>query len=66
MILMIFQSVTKIFKELGSSEKSIVLVPKNVTEEKYQFNHIDFLFSKFVKELFYKDMFLAVEKLTTM
>ncbi|KAJ3621876.1 hypothetical protein MTP99_002427 [Tenebrio molitor] len=60
------KSVTKILKELGSSEKSMVLVPKNVTEEKYQFNHIDFLFSKFVKELFYKDMFLAVEKLTTM
>jgi hypothetical protein len=63
---MIFQSVTKIFKELGSSEKSIVLIPKSVTEEKYQFNHIDFLFSKFVKELLYKDMFLAVENLSTM
>jgi hypothetical protein len=63
---MIFQSVSKIFKGLGSSEKSMVLIPKNVTDEKYQFNHIDFLFSKFVKELLYKDIFLAVENLTTM
>lgn len=61
-ILILSQSVGKMLRELGSTEKSMFSVPINITDDKLQFDHIDFLFSEFLKTLFYKDLFVALEK----
>ena len=57
------QGVKKIFQELGSSEKGYFKVPSGTEDDKWQFGHSDFVWSRYVEESFYKDLFKILDKL---
>ena len=56
-----FQSVRKVFDELGSNEKAFWKIPVGINEEKYQFSHNDFIWAKQINELFYTNLFYVLD-----
>ncbi|XP_063924459.1 gastric triacylglycerol lipase-like [Zophobas morio] len=56
-------TVKRIFEELGSSEKEYHSVPIGVDDKRLQFGHDDFIWSRYIEELFYKDLFKVLNKL---
>ncbi|XP_063924317.1 gastric triacylglycerol lipase-like [Zophobas morio] len=57
------KSVKRIFKELGSTEKRYSSAPVGINKKKLQFGHNDFIWSKDIQELFYKDLLRTLSKL---
>ena len=51
------------FEEIGSNEKEYFSVPIGNDDPKLQFGHNDFISSRYIEELLYKDLLKVLNKL---